>query len=153
MIHAEQPESKPLVQFVQQEKRNLDDDRIAVVLDFDFYLRPHDHLSPISREIKHSSHTTDISSKGFGFLYPAKPSLEDDYERSGSISKNIIIEVYLYVDQKRFRFNAQRVWSQLIYIDDTRYFRYGAKWLYPNANQEVSLKYVLDSLKNNPIIS
>jgi hypothetical protein len=144
-------EEKELIELVQ-EKRIQPSERFSVVLDFDFYLRPLNHTSRVSRHEKHSSHIIDISRGGMGFLYPAKAAFEEDSARSGSISKNTIVEMYLYCDNKRFRFNAQRVWAQLRYIEGTRYFRYGMKWIFPDDNQEVSLKYVLDSLKNNQII-
>ncbi|MFI5303522.1 MAG: hypothetical protein ACHQYP_01890 [Nitrospiria bacterium] len=133
------------------EKRNPSSDRICAVLDFDFYLRPLNQTSRVSREDKHSSHTIDISPGGFGFLYPAKTAFEEDSARSGSISKNTIMEIYLYFQNKRFRLNAERSWAHLRFIEETRYFRYGMKWVFFDDNQEVSLKYVLGSLKNNLI--
>lgn len=152
MTYSDGSEGKELIEFVQ-EKRIQSSDRIPVVLDFDFYLRPLNHASRVSRNEKHSSHTIDISPEGLGFLYPAKATFEEDFARSGSISKNTIMEMYLYCENKRFRFNAQRVWAQLRYIEGTRYFRYGMKWLFSDDNQEVSLKYVLNSLRSNQSVS
>jgi hypothetical protein len=151
VTNGDSSEGKELIELFQ-DKRIQSSDRIPVVLDFDFYLRPLNRTSRVSREEKHSSHTIDISPGGMGFLYPSKPAFEEDCARSGSISKNTIVEMYLYCQNKRFRFNAQRAWAHLRYIEGTRYFRYGMKWIFPDDNQEVSLKYVLDSLKNNKII-
>lgn len=151
MTYVDGSEGKELIELIQ-EKRIQSSDRIPVVLDFDFYLRPLNHTSRVSREEKHSSHTIDISPVGMGFLYPAKATFEEDFARSGSISKNTIVGIYLYCQNKRFRFNAQRSWAQLRYIEGTRYFRYGMKWIFSDDNQEVSLKYVLDFLKNNQIM-
>ena len=109
MTYGDSSEVKELIELVQ-EKRIQSSDRIPVVLDFDFYLRPLNHTSRVSREEKHSSHTIDISPGGMGFLYPAKATFEEDFARSGSISKNTIVETYLSCQNKRFRFNAQRAW-------------------------------------------
>ena len=150
MSHSEISDESAVIHLKKfQEKRNLDDHRMSVMIDFDFYVRPLDPPNPISRNEKHSANITEISSKGFSFLYPAKPSLETEYDRSGCISKNVILDIYLYFEERRFRFNAIRVWAKPIIINDTTSFQYGAKWLYPNANQEVALKFILDSLKNS----
>ena len=140
---------KPNLQLVQdEERRGKNIARIPIVLDFDFYVKPFDYQATADEEIKHSSHTTEISSVGFSFLYPSKPSLEYDTDRTGCITKNALLDIFLYFEGRRFRFSALRIWAKEMRINDTLFFCYGARWCYPNANQEIALKYIIETLKD-----